>query len=55
MASPDKSVEHHELWDTSGENQIRFTHFAVWLLLFSLSLFFFNWKKVEAQYLVSFL
>ena len=43
MASPDKSVEHHELSDASGENQIIFTHFVVWLLLFFF--FFFNWKK----------
>lgn len=52
MPSPDERVEHHELSDTSGENQIIFTHFVVWLLLF---FFFFNWKKVGVQYLVSFM
>ena len=53
VASPDKSVEHHELSDTSGENQIIFTHFVVWLLLFFF--FFLTEKKVDVQYLVSFM
>ena len=53
MASPDKSVEHHELSDTSGENQIIFTHFVVWLLLFFF--FFLTEKKFDVQYLVSFM
>lgn len=55
MASPDKSVEHHELSDTSGENQIIFTHFVVWLLLFFFFFFFLTEKKVHVQYLVSFM